>query len=101
MFSSRSVSRHATGSWNRQSGLNEGPFVLVVCAIGVLEVDGVAVYSHRRLHHRFAQRRMWMDVAAEFPRIALEELRQRRLGDQLSRLSADDVGAEHLAGLGV
>src|SRR5947199_10540153 len=98
MFSSRSVSHHATGSWNRQTGLNEGPVVLVVCATGVLEVDGVAVYSHRRLHHRFAQRRMWMDVAAELPCIALEELRQRRLGDQLGRLGADDVGAQHLTG---
>ena len=29
-----------------------------------LEVDGAAVHRHRRLHHRLAQRRVRMDVAA-------------------------------------
>src|SRR5438445_11607632 len=100
MFSSRSVSRHGTGSWKRQSGLKEGPLVWVFCAMAVLEVDGVAVHGHRRLHHRLAQRRMRVDVAAQLPCVALEELRERRLGDQLRGLGPDDVGSEHLAGLG-
>src|SRR5438270_2856703 len=101
MFSSRSVSRHATGSWNRQSGVNDGSRVLVVCAIGRLEVDGAAVDGHRRLHDRLAERRVRMDVPAELPRVALEQLRQRRLGDELGRAVADDMGPEQLAGLGV
>src|SRR5437879_5886359 len=101
MFSSRSVSRHGTGSWKRQSGLKERPFVWVFCAMAVLEVDGVAVHGHRRLHHSLAQRRMRMDVPAKLPRVALEELRQRRLGNELCRLRPDDVRAKHLAGLGV
>src|SRR5260370_28693453 len=100
VFASSWVWRHATGSWKRQSGLKEGPFVLVICATVLLEVDGVAVNRHRRLHHSLAQRRVGVDVAAELPSVALEELGQGWLGDELSRLAAADVLAEHLARLG-
>src|SRR5881409_3620942 len=100
MFSSRSVSRDATGSWNRHSGVKDGWRVFVDWATG-LKVDGVAVHGHRRLHHRLAERRVRVDVAAELPGVALEELRQRGLGDELGRAVADDVRAQQLAGLGV
>src|SRR5882757_2374542 len=66
-----------------------------------LNMDRVAVHSQRRLHDRFAQRWMRVNVAAELPRVALEQLGKRRLGDELGRLRADDVRAKHLAGLGV
>ena len=39
---------------------------------------------------------MGVDVAPELPRIALEELRQRRFGDELGGVGAHDVGAEQL-----
>src|SRR5947207_15737089 len=66
-----------------------------------LEMDCVAINGHRRLHHRLAQRRVGVDVATELPRIALEELCQRRLRDELGGVGPNDVRAQHLAGLGV
>src|SRR3982074_535544 len=64
-------------------------------------MDRVAVYGHGVLHDRFAESRMRMDVAAELPRIALEELGQRGLGYELGCVGADDVRADHLAGFAV
>src|SRR3979411_602927 len=62
---------------------------------------GAAVCGYSCLHDRLAQRRVRMDVATELPRVALEQLRQSRLRDQLRRVGSDDVRAEHLAGFGV
>ena len=64
-------------------------------------MDGVAVHGQCGLHDRLAQRRVRVDVAAELPRVALEQLRQCRLGDELCRVGSDDMRAEHLARLGV
>src|SRR5256885_3083089 len=101
MFSSRSVSRQATGSWNRHSGLNEcSSRVLVVCAM-TLDMNRAAVDGQRSLHHGLAQRRMRVDVAPQLPGVALEQLCERRLGDELGGAGADDVRAEHLTRRGV
>ena len=64
-------------------------------------MDRVAVHGQRRLHDRLAEGRVRVDVAAELPRVALEQLRQCRLGDELCRVGSDDMRAEHLARLGV
>src|SRR5690348_17039869 len=44
---------------------------------------------------------MRVDVAAELPGVALEELSKRGLGDELRGAVADDVRAEQLSRLGV
>src|SRR6266567_8559033 len=92
--SSISVSRQSTGCWKRQSGANSEPFVLTVWAIAELDVDGVPVHSERRLHHRLTQGRMRMNVPSELPRIALEQLGQRGLGDELGGARPDDMRAD-------
>src|SRR5207247_2213233 len=81
-------------------GVGDVSPVFVASAIGI-EGEGVAVHGHRRLHHRLAERRVRVDVAAELPGVALEELRQRGLSDELGRAVADDVCAQQLPGLGV
>src|SRR5258706_16380312 len=91
VFSSTSVSRQSTGCWKRQSGEKASPRVLTVCAIRFLDVDGVAVDGHRGLHHGLAQRRVRVDVAAQLPGVALEQLRERGLRDQLGGARAHDV----------
>src|ERR1700688_4395241 len=98
-----SVSRQFTASWKRQSGLNAEPLVLTDCAIAGsgLDVDRVAVYGHRGFHHGLAEGRVGVDVAAELPGVALEELSQRGLGDELGGAGPDDVRAEQAAALGV
>src|ERR1700704_1905482 len=96
VFSSRSVSRHATGSWKRHSGLKVGPLVLTVVAISGSDVDRMPVDGEGCFHHGFAEGGVRVDVAAHLPGVALEELGQRRLGDELGRARADDVGAEKL-----
>src|ERR1700719_936657 len=95
-----SVSRQSTGSWKRQSGLNAEPLVLTDWAI-YLDVDGVAVHSHGSFHHGLAERRVRMDVATQLPGGALEQLRQRGLGDELGGAGSHDVGAEQPAALRV
>src|SRR5438270_9741857 len=92
--SSTSVSRQSTGCWNRQSGEKASPFFVAVCAIAGLEVDRVAVDGHRGLHDGLAQSRVGMDVAAELPGVALEQLRERGLGDELRGVLAHDVRAQ-------
>src|SRR5215472_18602361 len=101
--SSRSVSRQSTGSWNRQSGWNAFRFATCafVSAIGLLDVERHAVDCEGGFADRLAEGRMRMDVAADLPGIAPEQLRQRRLGDQLGGLDADHVGAQQLTGLRV
>src|SRR6266568_6508720 len=99
--SSRSVSRQSTAGWKRQSGANSEPFGLTVWAIAELDVDGVPVHSERRLHHRFTQGRVWVDVPSELPRVAVEQLRERGLGDELGGARADDVRADERPALRV
>src|ERR1700716_182490 len=97
VFSFRSVSRHATGSWKRQSGLKVGPLVLTVVAIQSprgLDVDRTTVHCERRFHDGLAEGRVGMDVAPHLPGVALEQLGQGRLGDELGGIWPDDVGAE-------
>ena len=44
---------------------------------------------------------MRVDVAAHLPRVALEQLGQRRLRDELGGVGSDYVRAQQLPGLGV
>src|SRR5205814_8220642 len=64
-------------------------------------MNRVAVDGQRCLHHGLAQRRMRVDVAPELPGVALEQLCERRLCDELGGAGADYVRAQHLACLGV
>src|SRR5262245_52566299 len=66
-----------------------------------LDVQGHAVDSQGGFANRFAHGWVGVNVATDLPRVALEEPGQCRLGDQLSRLRAHDVGAEDLARPGV
>ena len=60
-------------------------------------MDCVAVDGESRFHHGLAEGGVGVDVATHLPGIALEQLGQRRLRDELGRGGSDHVTAEELA----
>jgi len=66
-----------------------------------LDVERAPIHCEGRFHHSLAEGGVRVDVAADLPRVALEELSQSRLGDELGGIGSDDVSAEQLPGLGV
>src|SRR4051794_30293884 len=65
------------------------------------EVDRPAVHGKRRLAEHLRERRMRMRRAADLPRRRLELEGDRRLGDEVGRMRADEMDAERAVGVAV
>src|SRR4051812_17807399 len=63
-------------------------------ATAASEVDRPAVHGKRRLAEHLGERRMRMGRAADLPRRGLELEGDRRLGDEVGRVRADEVDPE-------
>src|SRR5690348_9197497 len=60
------------------------------------DVDGLAAERERGLADHLAQRRVGGDRAGQLEGRGLEQCPQRRTGDELGHLVADDVDPEHV-----
>src|SRR5829696_2467092 len=63
------------------------------------EVDRSPVDGHGRLADHLRERRVWVGRGADLPGRRLERERQRRLGDEVRHVRADEVDAEGDVGL--